>query len=732
MTLRLAAVAALLTVASIVAAVELPLAEGFERELDAMRAEGWVVRDSASITDEVARSGERSLRMDVGDDQRRYMELYIPVEAGKQYSAAAWIRTEDVRSHPRGGSNRGAVIFLQWADHDRKHVSGGSFPRGLFGDRDWTRHEVSFTRPIPENVGYLHLLLGIEGQGTAWFDDAVVREVQAGWDGPEVVQPNEGATLQTRRPLIEWTDLSPGGVGYLVELSRDPVFPAAETLVVEAEGTSARPAEWLEPGQWHFRIIAQMTRDTMMPPARAHSFTIAADALAWPPEVTPRWAWSDQPRPEMAVAIGPAGTEAEIAVTVDGEAVEVIAREEQLLRFRPAADLAEGIHEVRVEATGAGEPVVIEAIFCNKEPGSRVSFRADRVTLVDGVPFFPLGAYRDPSDRIDEVAGLLEAGFNLTHDYLFEHQPLQTPEVAREYLDLMHEHGIKVFLGLNRVKLAERDLAWVQRFVAELMDHPALLTWYLADEPEIRGFTPSDMRRIHEAVRMVDPFHPTSVVYCRPGSFAEWADAQDIHWNDPYPLRPSGPDRPLTMVEEWVKLGRDAVGPDRPVWTVLQGHDYRWSNAEQARAEIGTPDKPTREHTRAMVFLSLAAGSDGLIWYWWPKSRYHIRDDAPQKWAGIVETVQLLHKLMPWLTAEPTADDEMAAPEPLRVWSREVDGVRVVAVVNASDEVTELRAPMEDGAEGRLLDFESGVAVELVDGQLQARLEPWEVRIYRW
>ncbi|MGI5818334.1 MAG: hypothetical protein ACOX9R_09560 [Armatimonadota bacterium] len=731
--LRTITTAALLAlIVGVAGAVELPLEEGFERSLDEMRAEGWVVRSSASLSDENPRSGDQCLRMDVGDEQSaRYMELYIPVETGKQYSAEAWIRTEGVESHPRGGSNRGAVVFLQWATHERAHVSGGSFPRGLRGDNDWTRHEVSFTWPIPGNVGYVQLLLGIEGQGTAWFDDVVIREVQPGWIGPEILEPAADATVPTRRPLIEWNDLSPGGAGYVVEFSQDPAFPEAATLSVEAEGTTARPPAWLEPGEWHYRIIAQMGRDRTMPPARSHSFVVAAEAIAWPPDVTPRWEWSDQPRPEMAVAIGPEGTEAEVAVTINEQPVEVIERGQYLLRFRPAADLEEGIHEVRIEATGVGEPVVHDAIFCNKQPGSVVTFREDRMTLIDGEPFFPLGTYRDPSDSITEVAGLLEAGFNLTHDYLFEHAP-QTVETARAYLDLLDEHGIKTFLGISRAKLHDGDLAWVQRFVAELMDHPALLTWYLMDEPEIRGMTSADMRRVHEAVRMVDPFHPTSVVYCRPNAFDEWADAQDIHWNDPYPLRPEGADRPLTMVADWVKLGRDAVGPDRPVWTVLQGHDYRWRNVEQAWAEFGVPDKPTREQTRAMTFLALAEGTDGLIWYWWPKSRYHIVDDAPEKWQGIVDTVQLLNEMMPWLTAERTAADEMVAPEPFRVWSREADGVRLVAVINDSDEDAQLRVPLPEGTAGRLLDYETGEAVELPGGELQAEFAPWEVKIYRW
>lgn len=713
-------------------AVDLPYSQDFEGGVEALRADGWRLRANATLTDDNPRGGDLCLGVDVTDPARfpsRYAELFIPVEAGKFYQAEVWIRAQEVQRHPDAGSNRGAVLFLQWADHNRSHVSGGSFPRGLHGDHDWTHHKVNFTYRIPENVGYLHVLLGVEGQGTAWFDDLVVREIEAGWAGPEVTAPAEGAMLDNRRPVFEWQDLAPGGLAYALELSRDPAFPTAETLVTQSVGTTARPAAWLEPGAWHYRIIPSTGRDAAMPPPRSFTFTLAADSVAWPPDIEPRWAWSDAPRPVLEAYVGPAGVEAEVLVTINGEDAEMLEHEGETVRFRPAADLPEGIHEVRIEAFHVAEKTVAaEGIFNNKRPGSRVEFRDDNVTLVDGEPFFALGAYRDPSDRIDEFSGLVEAGFNLTHDYLFEHAP-QPVETARAYLDGAHERGIKVFLGLSRAKLHEGDLPWIQRWVAELMDHPAVLTWYLMDEPEIRGLSAADMRRVHEAIRMVDPFRPTSVVYCRPPAFADWADAQDLHWNDPYPL----PNRPLTMVEDWVRLGREAVGPDRPVWTVLQGHDYRfWRDPQAAFAEHGKPSQPTREHTRCMTFMALAAGTDGLVWYWGPRSKYRMKEDAPEKWAGIVETVQLLNALQPWLTARGTDGDAVEVAEPFRAWSRVADGTRVMAVVNTAADAAQLSVDLAALGAQDVQDFETGEAVALTGTRLIVQLAPHEVRIYRW
>ncbi len=130
------------------------------------------------------------------------------------------MRCDGVARHPGNRQHRGAVIFLQWADHERHHVAGGSFPMGLFGSHDWGVREVSWTRQIPPGVGYLHVLLGIEGTGRAWFDDLRVERIEPGWRGPDVVSPADGATVRTQRPEFRWDDLEPSGLSYRIELSR--------------------------------------------------------------------------------------------------------------------------------------------------------------------------------------------------------------------------------------------------------------------------------------------------------------------------------------------------------------------------------------------------------------------------------------------------------------------------------------------------------------------------------
>jgi hypothetical protein len=53
-----------------------------------------------------------------------------------------------------------------------------------------------------------------------------------------------------------------------------------------------------------------------------------------------------------------------------------------------------------------------------------------------------------------------------------------------------------------------------------------------------------------------------------------------------------------------------------------------------------------------MGHILLAAGSDGLIWYWGPKSAYHIKNDAPHVWKGICTTTLEIKKLLPYLVGD--------------------------------------------------------------------------------
>ncbi len=704
----------------------LPLTEGFEVDADTLRAAGWRLPATCSLVSEQPRSGRSCLRVDVPQGVDRYAELFVPVQPGRFYRAEAWVRCRDVRSHPAAGQNRGAVIFLEWADHDRQWVGGGSFPPGLQGTHDWTWREVPFTREIPPQVGYLRVLLGVEGTGTAWFDDLRVEEVTE-WDGPQVLEPADGAQVETARPTLRWAVEQ--GRGYQVSLSRKSNFPPDETLTADAGSGVYLPQDALSPGRWFWQVQETLAGGKL-PPPRSHSFIVPQGAPIWPPDVEPRWGWSQEPRPVLEAYVGPARAVRRAQVQIDGRPAKVLSLEGATLRFQPSAPLQPGLHEVNIRVWGEGDrTLATDALFCNKAAGSRVTINAANRLVVDGKPFFPLGTYRDPSDTLTDFSGLEEAGFNLTHSYYFEDQKTGDSAQAREYLQAADRHGLKVFLGLRRDRIREGDWAWCERFAGELMDEPALLTWYLMDEPEVRGVSVAQLGRLRDGLRRVDPFHPASAVFCTPGVFKAYAPACDVFWCDPYPV----PGQPLTMVEKWTKAAREAAGPDKPVWIVLGAHDMPyWRASPDERKRLGESRRPTYEETRCMVFLALAAGADGLVWYWAPNSAYHIQKEAPTVWSGLVRTVHELRLLMPFLlSADDPEHRALAVPEPFRVWSRAAEGRRLLAVINSANEPAELDLELHAPTRAVVL-HGSGDAVPMPEGRLRAGFAPHEVRLYEW
>jgi hypothetical protein len=710
--------------------------ESFDGTATALREKGWNLPAFTTLVSDVPGAKGQALRVDVKDPkQGKYAERYIPVEAGKSYHASVRMRSEGVQQHDNISNNRGAVLFLQLADHDKKYVRGGSFPSGLMGDSDWSEVEVPLTIPIPEDVGYLHVLMGVEGEGTAWFDDLQLAELAPGWAGPEIVRPAMGKTVQTRRPVFEWKPLPLDSVGfaYRLQLSRDPAFPAGETLSVAPLGYQAMPDDWLEPGTWFYRVLVSAMNGKNLPPTAAKSLVVADDAVAWPPTITSSWEWSAEPRPEMAFRIEPeVDTKTEFAVTIDGVPAEILETTTRGIRFRPTIDLAPGAHPVKLTATApAQKSFVAEGVFSNKPVRKQVSFREDRVMLVDGQPFYPIGTYRDPSDRNDDFNGIQEAGFNITHSYDFEHEGA-TVEAARAYLDAAQAAGVKVFMGIPRNLFFSRDWNAVQAWVAALMDHPALLLWYLMDEPEANKWklNPAMLKQLKDTVKAVDPFHPTAVVYFKPDQGDYWAaeNPEDIAWHDPYPI---GTSEKLTQVGEAAAAQRKAIGAQKPMWTVVQGHDVSyWNDAKGTIQKRGMPTRPTLEETRSMVFQALAAGTDGFIWYWQPVTLYHTVKDTPKVWSGIVATAQLIKKLEPWLLAPARpADSALKVEKPFETWTKEVDGKRLVVLVNTAEKPASLDLDFEVYNPKSVTDYETGAELPLADGRLKADFQREEVKI---
>src|SRR6266566_1640989 len=122
--------------------------------------------------------------------------------------------------------------------------------------------------------------------------------------------------------------------------------------------------------------------------------------------------------------------------------------------------------------------------FSAQAAGSRVAFNEEGIALVNGKPFFPLGVFT----------------YELNSEVLAELHEVQCNTIlngfAPNQLDLIEQHGLMAVCGTTSDWL---ELA---------PHHPALLAWYLDDEPENRGVNPESERRRYLDLKTRDPDHP--------------------------------------------------------------------------------------------------------------------------------------------------------------------------------------------------------------------------------
>jgi len=709
----------LLVLAGLLTHAEPLVNESFEESAKALKTAGWKLSPAAALV-EGGKVGARCLRMTC-PDKKAYTEFFIPVKQGSIYRARAWARCEGVARDPATTNYRGAAIFCQFADAQKEWRSGGAFPKGLFGTKDWQQLEVKYTAPIPEGVAYIQLMIGVEGTGTAWFDGIEVEEI-AEWDTPKALAPEDGATVAAKRPLLQWEASLPKE-SYELALSSSPEFPTESTRKQLVWAGETRPETPLAPGVWHWRLRT-VTSSRRLPATKTRSFTVPPDAADWPPCFAPKWTNDGAPQPRLSALLTPGTWVTEVTATIGGQPA-VVKRAGDKLGITTTTPLVKGVHEVRIVArNGNGAEVTFEDLFTNKASATTISFRSDGIMQIDGKPFFPLGSYRDPSDTRTDFAGLKEAGFNVTHDYYFENTDRTVPE-ARAYLRAAHANGLRVFLGFGRPSIRRGDTRSWKRWTGELMDEPGLLTWYMMDEPICQGIPQAAFVQLQQAIRQMDSGHPPSLLLARISPVTEfqrsYAKTCDVLWCDPYPI----PGKPLSLVLDKAEACREAAVPGRPFWVVLQGFDWRyWKERKTAFEKYGKEiTRPTPEETRAMAHLALSTGAHGLIWYWSPNSVYHLQKQAPTVWKGICDTMAELNALEPYLTAPRTPDDDnVRLPVPFRSWSRAVDGTRVLAVVNASDDPAPLSLP----ARYKALDQRTGKP------PADAPIPAWGTAIYTW
>lgn len=239
--------------------------------------------------------------------------------------------------------------------------------------------------------------------------------------------------------------------------------------------------------------------------------------------------------------------------------------------------------------------------------------KIDRLTgslIVNGLPFIPFGFYTYspvyPTLPEEEVV----KGFNLMSPYQKINR--KTFKQRKAYMNRCASLGMKVNYNLlsvtgeggvrskmNVSKNEKRKL--LVREILAFRNNPALLSWYIADEPVGQGKPPGPLIDAYKLIKKLDPYHPVTMVFMAPSQAWRYAGAMDIVMADPYPI----PNAPVTVVGKITRLLEKTFYPDKPVWIVPQafGGNENWKR------------EPTPGELRVMTYLALINGARGIQYF---------------------------------------------------------------------------------------------------------------------
>ncbi len=307
----------------------------------------------------------------------------------------------------------------------------------------------------------------------------------------------------------------------------------------------------------------------------------------------------------------------------------------------PTAGLRLGTNAVVVELRRqSGESLYRQEVSITRRvprPGCEWKIdRADKVILNNGKPFFIFGimAQNVLTNHGEAVArDLADIGFNTVVRWSgipFENID-DLPELGRKYGFYVVDFPAMCYKWPVGGPLPARkdmtpdesydwtaDNLWIPG-VKRLMNHPNIMAWYLADEPQDRRELAARIFSLYGKINEADGYHPTEVLYSGPvPEGEEFTRNSDIQGMDPYWVPGGGGEigSPNTVGRQtWI--GRRRADRDLKLSWITPCAE-RWSGS---RLRIFAENEQ-----RVQTYLALIHGAKALLYFVYPFVHESTRD----------------------------------------------------------------------------------------------------------
>lgn len=399
----------------------------------------------------------------------------------------------------------------------------------------------------------------------------------------------------------------------------------------------------------------------------------------------------------------------------------------------PLGDVAAGSYTLRARVLSGGEMVAADKAFLDivSSDSSGVFFREDKIAVVHGEPWFPIGV-TSISPAADEAERLADAGFNLLVPNI---SSSGKKEAVKATLDRAKELGLYVMewnnawvynKGESAAEGREKSLGTM---AANVGDHPAFLG-IMCDEALWNGVPAADVMHGYATFRRLMPTHlfwqnqaPRNTIE----DLARYCRAADVSGMDIYPVEGKThsdlPNKTLSVVGDEMDKNHLTVDGRKPIWAILQG--FGWSVWEKDSSLHKRA--PTWEETRFMAYDSILHGATGII-YW--GASYEDRES--DIWNSLRRMASELRDLTPVLVSPEVVEIEVeSADGAVITMGRRVDGKLWVLAVNEREAEVEAKLQLPDGVESVERWREEGDRPLVRDRVLVDSFGAYGVHVYR-
>lgn len=337
--------------------------------------------------------------------------------------------------------------------------------------------------------------------------------------------------------------------------------------------------------------------------------------------------------------------------------------------------------------------------------------------IVDNRPFFPFGFYCGPVGNLPGTE--VVHGFNMIGPYQ-DNLPKNYP-TRKAYMDRCAQVGVRVQYGVNSLigsghngskglNLTDAEkLNILKKEVIAFRDHPALLSWYINDEPDGQGRPPAILEQAYRLIHQLDPYHPISIVFMMPQKANDFRNTMDIAMTDPYPI-PGPPDKVMDDLDKYI----DAYRYQKSVWLVPQafGAQEMWTR------------EPTAHEIRLMTYMGLISGAKGIQYY--VHAPGNLNPQSVSAWSACSDVAVETAQMTSFLSSADDAPEFKSSDNKLLIRSFKYKGNLLVIVANdenkpkafgisASEKDTTLKSMAELWFENREVPFNNGSINDIID-----------------